>query len=448
MTPARQSLSYRRTLLFITAIALVMAACSTPGADDDTTTQAPTTTAGGETPTTSEETTQPPEDLGAINVGLIAPFTGPFSVVADDLVDGWEMYWDERGSTEVAGREVVWHTGDDANDPATGITQANALVSQEGVELIIGPVTTAVGAAVAEEMNRQDIPVLTPVLSDDNVTQRSPIEGVLRPAGWTASQVTHAFGDWAYDQGYRRIATICFDLQFGYEHCGGFSHVFKDRGGEIVLQLWHGIGEEDFAGYIAQLREADPDAVFVGNSGPDAVRFMQDWNDFGLKDEIPLLATETTTDQTSLRAVAPEAAVDLVSAGHFAEGRDAPATAEFTEAFIEKYGRVPSYFAAAMYATAEWVERAIEDLDGDLSDRAAFVEAIRGVQLDETPLGPVTLDEYDHTIENIYIRRVEERPDGLLWNVPFFTYENVSQFWTYDPAEYLQTPAYSRDYQG
>jgi branched-chain amino acid transport system substrate-binding protein len=383
-----------------------------------------------------------------LNIGIIAPFTGPFSVVADDLVDGWEMYWEERGSTEVAGREIVWHTADDANDPATGVTQANALVSQENVEVIVGPVTTAVGAPVAEEMNRQGIPVLTPVLSDDNVTQRSPIEGLVRVAGWTASQVTHAFGDWAYDQGYRRIATICFDLQFGYEHCGGFSQVFKDRGGEIIEQLWHGIGEEDFAGLIAQLRAADPDAVFVGNSGPDAVRFVQTWSDFGLKDEIPLLATETTLDQTSLRSLDADVAEGLISVGHWAEGRDAPVTSEFTSTFLERYGRLPSYFAPAMYAAAQWLESAIAALDGDTSDRAAFVEAIRAVQLDETPLGPMVLDEYDSPIENIYIRQVEVREDGLLWNVVIDTYENVSQFWTYDPEEYLATPAYSQDYQG
>jgi branched-chain amino acid transport system substrate-binding protein len=358
------------------------------------------------------------------------------------------MFWEERGGTEVAGREVVWHTADDANDPATGITQANALVSEQGIEVLVGPVTTAVGAPVAEEMNRQNIPLLTPVLSDDNVTQRAPIEGLVRIAGWTASQVTHVLGDWAYDQGYRRVATICFDLQFGYEHCGGFSQVFKDRGGEVIEQLWHGIGEEDYSGYIAELRAADPDAVFVGNSGPDSVRFLQAWRDFGLKDEIPLLATETVLDQTSLRSLDAGVAEGLVSVGHWAEGRDAPVTAEFTETFLERYDRMPSYFAAAMYTAARWLEAALEDLGGDTSDPAAFVEAIRGVQLEDTPLGPVSLDDYDSTVLNVYIRQVEERDDGRLWNVVVDTYEDVSQFWTYDPAEYLEQPAYSRDFQG
>ena len=40
------------------------------------------------------------------------------------------------------------------------------------------------------------------------------------------------------------------------------------------------------------------------------------------------------------------------------------------------------------------------------------------------------------------------RPDGKTWNVPFKTYENVSQFWTFNPDEFLKQPVYSRSFQG
>jgi GGDEF domain-containing protein len=47
------------------------------------------------------------------------------------------------------------------------------------------------------------------------------------------------------------------------------------------------------------------------------------------------------------------------------------------------------------------------------------------------------LDEYDNPIQNVYIREVQQREDGLLWNVPIETIEEVGQFWTYDPEEFL-----------
>ena len=41
---------------------------------------------------------------------------------------------------------------------------------------------------------------------------------------------------------------------------------------------------------------------------------------------------------------------------------------------------------------------------------------------------------------------VVKRPDGKYWNVPITSYPNVSQFWTYDPKEFLKNPVYSRDW--
>jgi branched-chain amino acid transport system substrate-binding protein len=163
--------------------------------------------------------------------------------------------------------------------------------------------------------------------------------------------------------------------------------------------------------------------------------------------DIPLLTTETVVDQSNLRSM-DDNAIGIISAGHYAEGLQTPANQEFVQAFQERTGRLPSYFAAAMYSAAEWIVQAIEAVDGDVSDRAAFQEAVRSVQVEDSPLGRMYLDEYHHTTQDIYIRRVEKRPDGLLWNAVVETIPEVSQFWTYDPEEYLAHPAYSRTYQG
>jgi branched-chain amino acid transport system substrate-binding protein len=55
----------------------------------------------------------------------------------------------------------------------------------------------------------------------------------------------------------------------------------------------------------------------------------------------------------------------------------------------------------------------------------------------------VTIDEYGNPVENIYVRRVE-RVNGALQNTVIATLPNVSQFWKYNPAEYLKQPLYAR----
>jgi branched-chain amino acid transport system substrate-binding protein len=48
----------------------------------------------------------------------------------------------------------------------------------------------------------------------------------------------------------------------------------------------------------------------------------------------------------------------------------------------------------------------------------------------------------------VYIREVKKRADGKYWNVPLEVYPNVSQFWHYNPEEYMKQPPYSRTFQG
>jgi branched-chain amino acid transport system substrate-binding protein len=86
---------------------------------------------------------------------------------------------------------------------------------------------------------------------------------------------------------------------------------------------------------------------------------------------------------------------------------------------------------------------AIDALHGNVDDRDVLVDAMRRAQPTDLPRGPVRLDDYGNPIENVYIRRVE-RVSGVLQNTVIETIPGVSQFWTYNPAEYLKQPLYSR----
>ena len=63
--------------------------------------------------------------------------------------------------------------------------------------------------------------------------------------------------------------------------------------------------------------------------------------------------------------------------------------------------------------------------------------------MSDVPRGPLQLDDYGNPIENVYIRKVD-RVNGELRNTVIQTFPNVSQFWTYNPADYLKQPLYSR----
>jgi len=435
-------------LMALLVLTLLAAACSAPGGEEEA---AGGDAAAGASAAPEESGSEPAGDTpsasaDAIKIGFLAATTGTAASSGADMVRGWDLYWELNGDT-VAGRQVVTIHEDTAGDPQVGLNKARRLVENEQVSLLVGPLFANVGYAVAEYAGEQGVPNFQQVSSADDLTQRGQIDGVLRVGGWTSSQTAHPAGQWAYDEGYRRALTICSDYAFGQEYCGGFVNTFTDAGGEIVEQLWNPLGTQDFGTYMAQIEQTDADVVFSLQVGGDSVRFVEAWNSFGLKDSgPPLIGGETLLDQSLLRNMGDEAE-GLISVGKFAEGREEGATPEFVEAFDEAYGDLPSYYASVSYSAAQWTAQALEEVDGDIDETEAFLDAVRAIEPD-TPGGPMALDDYDNPDQNVYIREVQRREDDRLWNVPTQTFENVSQFWEYDPEEFLDHPVYSRDYQG
>ncbi len=396
-----------------------------------------------------DEPPEPDEPAESIKIGFLAPTSSVAAQSAQDMIDGFNLFWDQHG-LEVAGRPVEIFIEDSTGDPDVALSKARLMVEQREVDMLFGTLFANEGLAVAEYVKETGTPTFFQVPSADDLTQRARVPNVLRPAGWTSSGPHHPFGEYiANNTDCESVYTIGSDYAFGHEVIGGFVNTFTDNGGMVQAQVWNPIAEADFSSYLAAIQDAQPDCVFVLEVGAAAVRFHQAWNDFGLTDQIPVYWGEVPTDQSILRGIdPPEIALGALSVGHYAEGRDSPATQDFVNAYDEVYGNLPSYYAVSSYTTAQWVVEAIEALNGDLSDTEAFLEAVKNVEFADSPMGPLRMDEFGNPVQDMYIRRVEMRDDGRIWNVVVETIPNVSQFYNYDVDAFLSQPVYSRDYQG
>jgi branched-chain amino acid transport system substrate-binding protein len=384
---------------------------------------------------------------GPIKIGLLAPLTGVIAAGGKELVEGFEMYW-ETVNKEVAGRKVEITIEDDASNPDTALQKARRLVEQGNVHFLFGNILANTGLAVANYVKGTGTPYFIPVIAADDLTQRARIPNVIRVAGYTASQMSRPMADWAYKQGYKTVATISQDYTFGHEQCGGFTQMLTELGGKVTSQFWHPLNTADFSPYLGQLANAGVDAVFAMETGADATRLIQQWASFGLKGKIPLMGAMNATDQSVIRTMKDEAE-GIVSCAHFAEGSTEPATQKFVADYEKRYQKLPSIYGFSHYSGAMWVAEALKTIGAKAEDREALLKAVLATELKDSPLGKtVKLDSYGNPIYDAYIRKVEKRADGKLWNVPIANYPNVSQFWKYDPETYLKQPSYSRTFQG
>ena len=382
-----------------------------------------------------------------IRVGLMAPQTGVVAAGGREIIDGFSLFWESAGN-QAGGRKVEIIVEDDASNPDTALQKARRLVEQAKVDMLFGNLLANTGLAVANYVKGNGTPYFIPVIAADDLTQRARIKNVIRAGGYSASQFPRPLADWALKQGYRKVAMISQDYTFGHEQCGGFAQTFTEGGGAVVGQFWHPLNTSDFSPYLGQIAGLNADVVFAMETGADATRLIQQYASFGLKEQIPLLGAQNSTDQSVIRTMGPECE-GIVTSAHFAEGADLPATQAFVKTYSDKFGKIPSLYAFSHYVGAMWVAKAIATINGKVEDRDVFLETVLKTDLPDSPLGkPVRFDDYGNPIYDVVIRKTAKNKDGKFWNVPIATYPQVSQFWKYDPAVYMKQPPYSRDFQG
>ena len=381
-----------------------------------------------------------PASQAPIKVGFLGPLSGPYVQNGRDILNGFLLALDEMGH-RAGGRAIELIVEDDEAIPAVGLTKARKLVERDHVQLMTGALLSSTGYALAPYIDSVKIPMIYPVVSADDLTQRRPSRWIIR-TGWTGSQPNHAFGEYAFRTLKRRkVATIALDYAFGWESVGGFERTFVESGGTIAQKIWVPVSVHDFAPYLAQISR-DVDAVYALVLGRAALQFMRQYEEFGLKDRVMLIGGGTTTDEHVLPFMGDEA-IGVITALHYSAALETPANKAFASAYRQRYKKIPSYYSESMYSGAKWFAAAADAVHGNVEDTEAFLSALRTVRVADLPRGPVRLDEYGSPIENIYIRKVE-RVNGALQNTVIETLPAVSQFWTYDPAEYLRRPLYAR----
>jgi branched-chain amino acid transport system substrate-binding protein len=376
----------------------------------------------------------------SIRVGLMTVKTGPLASGGNDMERALVQFLRERNNT-LAGRKVELFVGDSGGVPAQSRTKTQELVERDKIQVMIGPLDAASALAADDYIRQQQLPTLSVAAAED-LTQRNPNPWFVRGTS-TSSQSAHALADYcAKTLKYKRMAVIADDIAYGQEMCAGFQRVFEDAGGKIVQKTFPPLTVPDYATYLAQLK-TNIDGIFLGFAGSNGFRWYKQFNEYGLKGKIAVVGGMTAFDEAVLRNMGDEA-LGIITACWYSAELDNPINKKFAAAFRSEWKYDPGFYAAATYVEAGVLEAALESIKGKIEDKQAFMKALRGIKTD-TARGPVAFDEYGNIVGNVYIRKVE-RKEGRLVNSVIYTYPNVSQFWTYDPKEFLKNPVYSRDW--
>src|SRR6201995_4945841 len=133
----------------------------------------------------------------SIKVGLLATLEGPFTVLGQDGVRGAELALNEAGYTAGGKKIEIIKASSDAS-PDSAVKAARKLVEQDGVAILIGPLSGDEGLAVKDYAKTQpNVTFVNGTSAAQDTTLRDPAPNFFRfstdGAQWMAGLGDYAF---------------------------------------------------------------------------------------------------------------------------------------------------------------------------------------------------------------------------------------------------------------
>ena len=334
-----------------------------------------------------------------VKIGVILPYSGVYASLGGEITQGMELGF----ATFLNGAaEIQLITEDSEVKPNIGLSKAKKLVFQDEVDLLVGPVASNVANALRDFVHSQEIPLIIPNAGNNLLTGERCSRWVLRTS-FSNGQITRGMGPWLMEHGYDTVYLIAADYAAGHQMMDAFRETYTAAGGSVVGEAFPPLRDtKDFGPFFAQIKAIAPKAVFAFFAGGQAIQFVKQYDQFGLKESVKLTGDGWLTSPLYVHAQGT-AAEGILGILNYVPGIDSLENHAFQAAYQAEYGRVASEFAVQGYDTARLIVEALKITGGDASDRGALVDAMHAVSF-VGPRGPLRIDPLtNNIIQDIHV---------------------------------------------
>ncbi len=353
---------------------------------------------------------------GPLKIGVVLPYTGVYAVLGESITQAMELVF-ARENWTVAGRKIEMIKEDDEMKPPVGVRKTEKLIDSDKVDILTGPVHSGILMGMRDKVHNSKTILIVSNAGADAISRERCSRWIFRTS-FSNWQPCQPMGGWVAKNVSKEVFLTAPNYQAGKDMMNAFKETFVPAGGKVVDEDYPKLGETDYAPYLTKIKQSGAKAVFAFFSGTDAVNFVKQYDQFGLKGSIKLTGAGFLTEPDVLPAQG-RSALGVITGHFYTPQLDNPVNKKFVADFKAKYGgKTPDGFACQGYDTAEVIVRALKAVNGNTQDKDKLVDAIAKTEFD-SPRGRFRFDPKTHNVIQpfIYVREVREVAGGLD-NVP------------------------------
>jgi branched-chain amino acid transport system substrate-binding protein len=292
-----------------------------------------------------------------IVIGGTMSETGPLTVDAQYQLRGTELAVDEINQHGGwLGRKVELKIYDDESNPGTAVRLYTRLITEDRVDLLIGPYSSGITQAIAPLVNKYHMATLEPGASLPDIFVKGNKWNI--QAISSSLQYLQQLLPIAKTDGARTVALLALKSAYSLACYRAREDQAKQLGLKIVYTATYSLPTPDFAGMALAIKNARPDVVIGCTYYPDSVGLTKALHDQGFAPRF--LALTIGPVEASFEKAVGSLANGIISNTSWWYNYKTPGNQQFIDAYKAKYNQMPDYHAASGYAAINVLGAAVK----------------------------------------------------------------------------------------
>jgi len=351
-----------------------------------------------------------------IKVGVVLPYTGVGAELAQQIDRGIQLYLKLNADQAKPYTITLVKRDSKAPDGAAAKIAVQELLTQDKVDALAGWVYSPDAIASAPVVNAGKKLAVIMNAATSFITNLSPDYVRTSFTMWHSS---YALGEQAAKTLHAKTAVVAYsDYPPGKDSLEAFKNSFEASGGKVIDAIPAGGpgAVPDFTPFFQRAKDEKPDVLFVFvPAGDHASAVVKTYGALGMAAAgIKLIGPGDITQDIKLQAMG-DAAIGLITMGHYNADLDNPQNKRFVAAWKSEYGAdtTTDFTAVGGYDGMAAIVHAVQATKGKMDGDDA-VKSLLGWKFD-SPQGPIMIDpETRDIIMNEYLSEVVKGPDGKL----------------------------------
>ncbi|MGH3071805.1 MAG: substrate-binding domain-containing protein [Gaiellaceae bacterium] len=325
----------------------------------------------------------------AYKIGIVYSRTGLLAAYGAEYIQGlrYGLAYATKGTMKVNGRPIQLTIVDDGTDPTKAVAAGRDLIGK-GYKILAGSVSSGVALQMAPLAAQNKVLFISGPAASDAITGINKY--TFRSGRQTYQDVKTAA---TFLKGIgKKVTVFAQDSAFGAGNYVAVNSIVGSQG-HTVGRMLVPLSAQDFTPFAQQVKQANPDLLFVawaGTTAPAMWRALEQQGAFGVSNKITTGLAERATWSTFGDVAAK---IDFLS--HYVSTAPKNRVNDFLVNSMRKRSQVPDLFTPDGFVAGQMIVRALDVANGDNVDR--MISALEGWSF-VGPKGQQTIRQADHAM--------------------------------------------------